>query len=521
MLEAIGNIPWDSLATLSSPRILLLLLLGVTGGLAVGITPGLGPTIAVALLIPVTFTMPPDEAFAILTAVYVGGMSGGALTAILLRLPGTPASMATVLDGFPLAQRGEAGRAIGNAIIASFFGTIIGAIFLVLLAPLLARFALKFHFAEYAAVSIFALTSVAALTGSSTALGLLSAVLGMLLATVGLTQEDGLPRFTFDLTDLQAGFRLIPALIGLFAVSQLMKTSLFTRAESTPKLRLDPGGSYLPSARDILANKMNYIRSGIIGTFVGVIPALGGGPAALIAYAQARNASADRDQFGKGSIEGLIASETANNATIGGGLIIALTVGIPGDPTSAVLLGGLMIHGAQPGPATVWFHPRNTLRHLFLPLYQQHDDGGRALRRGPIHRSRGPDAALRPQSGIARHVYLRRVLAQQLRRRHMGHDWFRVSWVSYGVPSLSPAASRAGTDSGAVGGGERSETVGSRTESRSARHSASCSEFFGAVGGFPADGATAQALLTRAIPVCPWHVLDRLRPASLTPQALK
>ena len=350
MLDAIENIPWDSLATLSSPKILFLLLLGVTGGLAVGITPGLGPTIAVALLIPVTFTMPPDEAFAILTAVYVGGMSGGALTAILLRLPGTPASMATVLDGFPLAQRGEAGRAIGNAIIASFFGTIIGALFLVLLAPLLARFALKFHFAEYAAVSIFALTSVAALTGPSTAFGLLSAVVGMLLATVGLTQEDGLPRFTFGLTDLQAGFRLIPALIGLFAVSQLMKTPIFTGAESSPKLRLDPGGSYLPSARDILANKMNYIRSGIIGTFVGVIPALGGGPAALIAYAQARNASADRDQFGKGSIEGLIASETANNATIGGGLIIALTVGIPGDPTSAVLLGGLMIHGAQPGP---------------------------------------------------------------------------------------------------------------------------------------------------------------------------
>ena len=368
MLDAAAYSSGDALLTVVSPRMLLLLLAGVTGGLAVGVIPGLGPTIAVALLIPVTFAMKAEEAFGILTAVYVGGMSGGAITAILLRLPGTPASMATVLDGFPLAQRGEAGRAIGNAIVASFFGTVIGGIFLVSLAPVLARFALEFHFAEYAAVSIFALTSVAALTGPSTAAGLVSAGLGMLLATFGLTQEDGLPRFTFGLPELQAGFRLIPALIGLFAVSQLMKRPIFVAGDSRAPILLSPGKSYLPSLEDVLGNTINYIRSGVIGTFVGVMPALGGGPAALIAYAQAKNASKEREKFGKGSIEGLVASETANNATIGGGLIIALTLGIPGDPTSAVLLGGLMIHGAQPGPQLFGSSP-NVLYGIYYSLF--------------------------------------------------------------------------------------------------------------------------------------------------------
>lgn len=183
----------SSFQSLLDPFTITMLFLGVLGGLVVGVMPGLGPTLAVALLIPLTYHLTPGEAFSILTAVYVGGMSGGAVSAILLRLPGTPASMATLLDGFPLAQQGQAAVAIGNAAVASCVGTCIGGIFLVIGAPLLAEFALKFHFAEYTAVCIFAMTAVSAVTGRSVNKGLTAAMLGMLLATVGITSEDGLP----------------------------------------------------------------------------------------------------------------------------------------------------------------------------------------------------------------------------------------------------------------------------------------------------------------------------------------
>lgn len=327
---------------------LMILVVGVVGGLIVGITPGLGPTLAVALLIPITYNLPPETSMSILMAVYVGGMSGGFVTAILMRIPGTPASMATVLDGYPMAQQGRAGQAIGNAIVANFIGTIISAACLMVGAPLLASMALKFHFAEYTAVCLFALGAVAAVTGSSTSRGLVSALIGLLVACIGLSPVDGLPRFDFGITDLSAGISLVPALIGLFAISQIMKDS----ARQTGRIEMTATGvpRVLPAMTDIISNIGNYIRSGLIGVGIGILPALGGGPAGLIAYAQTRNASKHPERFGKGAVEGVIASETANNATIGGGLIPALTLGIPGDPTSAVLLGGLMIHGLQPGP---------------------------------------------------------------------------------------------------------------------------------------------------------------------------
>jgi putative tricarboxylic transport membrane protein len=336
------------MAGVLAPVNLLLLVVGVVGGLIVGIIPGLGPTLAVALLIPITFSLPSDVSMSILMAVYVGGMSGGFLTAILMRVPGTPASIATTFDGFPMAQAGRAGQAIGNAIVANFIGTVISAICLMTLAPLLAQLAVKFYFAEYTAVCLFALTAVAAVSGSSTSRGVVSALIGLLVATVGLSPAAGLPRFDFGIPDLQAGIGLIPALIGLFAVSQFMKESEREGEERAEQVAQVAGG--LPSLADIAGNTVNYLRSGLIGVWIGILPGLGGGPAGLIAYAQARNASKTPDRFGKGAVEGVIASETANNATIGGGLIPALTLGIPGDPTSAVLLGGLMIHGLQPGP---------------------------------------------------------------------------------------------------------------------------------------------------------------------------
>ncbi len=338
----------QALSMVTEPVTLALIVAGVVGGIVIGMIPGLTAAMGVALLIPFTFTMPPQMGMSLLVAVFVGGISGGCITAILIRMPGTPSSVATVIDGFPMAQQGQAGRAIGNAVVASFFGTIISAVILVFAAPLLASFALKFFFAEYVAVGIFGLTAVAALTGNTVSRGLITALIGMLTATIGISEVDGLPRFDFGVTAMSGGIKLLPALIGIFAVSQIMHE--VSQDQSFEILDKSPIRRVLPTLEDMRHNIVNYLRSGIIGTIVGVIPAMGGGPAGLIAYAQARSSSKDPSRFGKGAVEGVIASETANNATIGGALIIMLTLGIPGDPVTAILLGGLMIHGLQPGP---------------------------------------------------------------------------------------------------------------------------------------------------------------------------
>ena len=338
----------EGLTLVLQPWTLTMIVLGVLGGIMIGIVPGLTATLAVALLIPFTFNMAPEVAMSLLVVVYVGGISGGCMTAILIRMPGTPASVATLLDGFPMTQKGEGGSAIGNAVVASFFGTVISGIFLVVSAPFLAEFALRFFYAEYASVCIFALCAVVSITGSTLSRGMVTALIGMLCATFGISEVDGLARFTLGTDQLIGGFGLMPVLIGLFAVSQMMheavKGATMTRADITVL------GKVLPSLADIRANVVNYFRSGIIGTFIGVLPAVGGAPAALISYSQAKYASKTPEKFGTGFVDGVIASETANNATIGGALIIALTLGIPGDPVTAILIGGLMIHGLQPGP---------------------------------------------------------------------------------------------------------------------------------------------------------------------------
>lgn len=327
---------------------LALIFVGVLGGIIVGIIPGLSTTMAVALMIPFTFSMAPERAMSLLVAVYVGGVSGGLITAILVRMPGTPAAIASLLDGYPMAQKGLAGKAIGNAIVASLFGTLISGCFLIVFAPILASFAIRFHFAEYVALGIFALTAVISISGNSVLRGLVTCILGLLVATIGLSPEDGLPRFTFGQNALVGGLGLIPALMGIFAVSQMMhEAAKGLKGHTQTPARLD---RVLPTLSDITGNLFNYLRSGLIGTFIGVVPAMGGGPAGLIAYSQARNASRKPELFGTGHVPGVIAAETANNATIGGALIIALTLGIPGDPVTAILLGGLMIHGLQPGP---------------------------------------------------------------------------------------------------------------------------------------------------------------------------
>jgi len=340
----------DAIPILFTPFNLFLITSGVLIGIVVGIIPGLSAAMAVALLIPFTYGLEPINGMAMLVAVFVGGISGGCITALLLRMPGTPSSVATLLDGYPMASGGQAGRAIGLAVFSSMIGTLISAVILILAAPLAAAFAVKFYFPEYVAVCIFGLTAIAALSGGSLVKGLFSALLGLFAATVGISQVDGVPRFDFQQDALLGGLNLLPALIGLFAVAQIMHEASRPAGEKVKPVTMSD--SVIPRMADLGPNAWNFLRSGLIGTIVGVMPAMGGGPAGLIAYAQAKNAARKdaEPRFGEGAPGGVIAAETANNATIGGALIIMLTLGIPGDPVSAVLIGGLMIHGLQPGP---------------------------------------------------------------------------------------------------------------------------------------------------------------------------
>lgn len=342
------DIFFQSAGTLLQPLFLLCMVLGIVYGIIMGAIPGLTATMAVALLIPVTYGMPKDLAIVTLIAVYIGGISGGLLSAILLRMPGTPASIATTLDGYPMAANGQAGLAIGTGIFASFVGGIFSAFVLMLLAPPLAEISVAMGPFEYFALALFALSMVAVLSEKDLPKGLLSACLGLFLSTIGTSPIDGTRRFTFGMSELDSGFSILSVLIGLFAISELLHN-----CGSTGKVEMVTNtikGRFFPTLRENMLYWRTYVRSAIIGTFMGILPGIGGGPAGLIAYAQAKRASKTPEKFGTGHCEGIIASETSNNAVTGGALIPMLTLGIPGDATTAIIMGGLIIHDVRPGP---------------------------------------------------------------------------------------------------------------------------------------------------------------------------
>lgn len=325
-----------------------LILVGVVMGLIFGAIPGLTATMAIAISLPITFGMGPIEGMSLLMGLYIGGVSGGLIPAILLKIPGTPSSIATTFDGYPMAKKGLAGQAFGYAIVFSFLGGLFSIIVLMLLAPPLAQFAVKFGPFEYFALTIFALTMISSLSGGSLLKGLLSGLLGIALAMVGSAPIDAFPRFTFGYNSLDAGFNLLPVLIGLFAISEI-----FQIAES--KIMKQQSISYSLKGfgftfREFLGQGWNGLRSSLIGTGIGILPGIGGGTANIIAYVTAKNQSKHPDKFGTGIPDGVVASETANNAAVGGALIPLISLGIPGDTVTALLLGGLVIHGLTPGP---------------------------------------------------------------------------------------------------------------------------------------------------------------------------
>ena len=327
--------------------LLILVVLATLGGILVGALPGLNATNGVALLLPFTITMEPIAAIAVLTTIYCAATFAGAITAILINTPGTSASATTCLDGYPLAQRGEAGRALGMAAVSSTIGGIISVLCLMAAAPLLAGAAYKFAPPEYFALTVFGLSMLASIGEESSIKSIMSGAFGVLLATVGIDLLTTVERFTFGMNELTEGIGFVPVMIGVFGIAELL-----TQAGKLGivRERITLRAIQLPSKADYQKTWKAILRSSGIGTFIGILPAEGATIASMIGYNEAKRWSKTPEEFGKGSIEGIAGSEAANNSATGGAMVPTLALGIPGSPTAAVILAGLMVHGLRPGP---------------------------------------------------------------------------------------------------------------------------------------------------------------------------
>jgi len=339
----------NTLLTLMEPLTFLVILLATVLGIILGAIPGLSGGLGVALLLPVTFGMEPQVGIAMLVSIWIGGVSGGLIGSILLGIPGSPSSIATTFDGYPMTRNGEAVKALGAGIVASFLGTAFSILIAMFLSPLMARLALQLGPWEYFSLGFCAIALVSALARGSVFLGMSSAALGLLLSTVGFAPIDGYARFTFGLINLAGGIDLIALMLGLFALKQIVQDQARGQ-QQVPKVDMSDIRGFGVSLREYLDNAWNIIRSFLIGLWIGFLPGMGSGLANMVAYAQAKSGSRHPEKFGKGTVDGVFASETSNNAAVGGSLIPMVALGIPGDGTTAILLGGLMIHGIQAGP---------------------------------------------------------------------------------------------------------------------------------------------------------------------------
>ena len=330
--------------------------LGSLVGLIFGSIPGLTFTVALALALPISFSLDAVPAIGLLLGTYIGGMTGGSVSAILLGIPGTPSAAATVLDGHPMTRNGDASLALGTAVIVSVFGGIFSLIIMIVSVDLVSKVAIGFGPAEIFALVLFGFSTICGLCGISLIKGLISGVLGLMIMTIGLDAIEGVPRLTFGSVNMLQGINLLVALIGLFAVPFIVEAFSDESDRTGGPKRMSNIRPELPSLRLLYQNVGLMIRSALIGTGIGAIPGTGGAIASFLAYDNARRFSKKPETFGKGNIEGVIAPETANNAVTGGTLIPLLSLGIPGDPATAIVLAGLMIHGLVPGPALFMNH---------------------------------------------------------------------------------------------------------------------------------------------------------------------
>lgn len=345
----------EAISILISLEGLIVLVLGTTLGIILGAMPGIGSTVAVAIVLPFTLTMSQAPAIILLLAVYAGSVYGGSIAAILINTPGTPQSAATCLDGYPMAQRGEAGLALGWATIASVIGGLVSAVVLIFAAPQLAAFALEFGPIETFALILLGMTCIVSVSTGSVVKGLLAGMIGIFLSTVGGDPILGEMRFTFNNWQLFAGFNLLAVVIGVFALSEV-----FIRASNrinTVSELVSFNGIVIPGWRMWKGRFKNLSKSVLIGNFIGVLPGTGAATAAFISYAEGRRSSPNGDRFGNGEPDGIVSSEAANNAVTGGALVPTMALGIPGDAITAVMLATLTLHGITPGPKLVEDNP--------------------------------------------------------------------------------------------------------------------------------------------------------------------
>ena len=335
-----------SLAHFGTPETIFLALVASLVGVIIGALPGLTATMGLALMTPLTIRLQPDQALLILICTYVGAIYGGSRSAILLNIPGTPASAASCLDGHALARQGLAGRAMGIATTGSVLGTLIGMVALAFFTPVLGNFALKFGAYEFFWLALFGVIIAGTLTGDDPLKGWIAGIAGLFVATIGQEAQYAYERFSFGVRDLAGGIQLVPALVGAFGFAEL----LVAIKERQEPVKISPFDTVVPRIADVVKYWRTIVRSGLIGTGIGIIPGVGEDVAAWSSYAAARRASKEKELFGKGSVEGLMAAETGDNACVPGAVIPVLTLAVPGSAPAAVLLAAMIIHGIRPGP---------------------------------------------------------------------------------------------------------------------------------------------------------------------------
>ncbi|WP_293444097.1 tripartite tricarboxylate transporter permease [Planktotalea sp.] len=356
----------SALGLLADPLTMLLLVVGIVLGLIIGILPGLGPPIAIALALPFTFYMDPVPSMVLLLGIYSAAIYGGSISAIAVGIPGTGAAIATVQDGHKMFKSGRGGEALGFSLTGSIIGGLFSAVCLALIAPLLADLAAKFGPREYLAISVFGLVVVVRVAGQSLSKGLLMGALGLFLTTWGLDELNGTERYTFGNYHFYEGLPLVPFLVGLFAVSEV----LIGAERAAQRVDFDAASLKvkLPGLKTLVRMKDVIMRSSIIGTVIGIIPGEGAAVGAFFAYSEAKRRSKEPEKYGTGIPEGIVAPETANNATVGGALVPTLTLGVPGSPAAAVLLGALLIQGLTPGPKLFSEEP-DLMYAIFIGLF--------------------------------------------------------------------------------------------------------------------------------------------------------
>src|SRR6056297_917576 len=345
---------------------ILFMFFGVTAGMIAGGLPGLTATMSVALIVPFTFTMEPITGLVTIGAIYCGAVFGGAFSAILVNTPGTPSSIGTTFDGYPMTKQGKGQEAVFTATFASAGGGLIGTVILIFLSVPLSKVALKFGSPEYFWISIFGLTIIASLASKSVLKGFAGGLFGLLISMVGVAPIGGDVRFTLGMPSFQGGIQLISILIGFFCIPEMLKMAGNLKKHKMKTVEMQSGiDVFKKSFMNVFKKPVNFIRSSIIGAFVGVIPGAGGNIANLVAYNEAHRSSSDPESFGKGNPEGVVATEAANNATVEGSVVPLLTLGIPGAPPDAIIYGALMLQGLRPGPE-LFSGPNAKITYAFM-----------------------------------------------------------------------------------------------------------------------------------------------------------